>query len=84
MSSAHEEETFRAIYLAQVDEATAGKARVLLGLGGRRRLQPTLVDARNLAADPFFFLSRIRVFIKELIVRLKEDSAVEAKHKGLV
>ena len=83
MSSAHEEETFRAIYLAQVDEATAGKARVLLGLGGRRRLQPTLVDARNLAADLFFFV-KVRVFIKELIVRLKEDSAVEAKHKGLV
>ena len=42
---------------AAVDEATAGKARVLLGLGGRRGLQPTLVDARNLAADPFL-LSR--------------------------
>ena len=83
MSSAHEEETFRAIYLAQVDDATAGKARVLLGPGGRRRLQPTLVDARNLAADPFFFV-KVRVFIKELIVRLKEDSADEAKHKGLV
>ena len=38
--------------LAHVGEATAGKACVLLGLGGR-----TLVDACNLAAVPFL-LSR--------------------------
>ena len=80
MSSAHEEETFRAIYLAHVDEATAGNSRVLLGLGGRQGGQPTLVDARNLAADLFFV--KVRVFIKELIVCLKEDSAVDAEHQG--
>ena len=54
-------------------------ACVLLGLGGRRGAQPTLVDACNFAADP---LVKVRVFIKEQIVRLKEDSAVEAEHKG--
>ena len=64
---------------SHVDEATAGKTRVLLGLGGRRGLQPTLVDACNFAADPFV---KVRVFIKEQIVRLKEDSAVQAEHKG--
>jgi len=64
---------------SHVDEATAGKARVLLGFGGRWSLQPTLVDARNSTADPFF---KVRVFIKELIMRLKEDSAVDAEHKG--
>ena len=64
---------------SHVDEATAGKARVLLGLGGRWSLQPTLVDARNSTADPLF---KVRVFIKELIMRLKEDSAVDAEHKG--
>ena len=66
---------------SQVDEATAEKAGVFLGLGGRRGAQPTLVDGCNLAADP---LVKVRVFIKELNVRLKEDSAVEAEHKGMV
>ena len=42
---------------AHVDEATAGKARVVLGLGGRQGAQPTLADACNLAAVPFL-LSR--------------------------
>ena len=67
--------------ILNVDEATAEKAGVLLGLGGRRGAQRTLVDACNLAADP---LVKVRVFIKELNARLKEDSAVEAEHKGWV
>lgn len=79
MSSPHEEETFRASYLAHVDKATAGNARVGIGLGGRQGPQPTLVDACNLAADP---LVKVRVIIKEQIVRQKEDSAVEAEHQG--
>ena len=62
-----------------VDEATAEKARVFLGIGGRRGAQPTLVDACNLVADP---VVKVKVFIKELNARLKEDSAVEAEHKG--
>ena len=81
--SPHEEETFRASSLAHLRVShTQPQGRLVSFLASEAdRVHSPLLSmlATRAAADPFV---KVRILIKELIVRLKEEASAEAEHKG--
>jgi len=78
----HEEETFRAGSLAQLRASyTQPETLHSFLVSEASRVHSPLLSmlASRAASDPFV---KVRVLIKELLVRLKEESAAEAEHKG--